>query len=85
MVKSDKKIGRLKSKPKDFTWGELKTVLSLFDFLEIKTGKTSGSRVKFYNEKLKVVICMHKPHNPPYLKDYQIKQVLDTLENNGLT
>jgi hypothetical protein len=53
-------------------------LLGYFGFQEIKTGKTSGSRVKFINSK-GVPIMMHKPHPSGILKRYQLKQVKEVL------
>ncbi|WP_412755629.1 type II toxin-antitoxin system HicA family toxin [Legionella longbeachae] len=83
MTKIDKLRQRFLSKPKDFTWDELKVLLKSMDFEEYNAGKTSGSRVRFihtiYND-----IMLHKPHPNPELKGYQIKQILDQLKKEGL-
>lgn len=42
MSKKDKLIERLKSKPKDFTYDELKVLLNYLGFYENSKGKTSG-------------------------------------------
>lgn len=47
MSKKDKLIQRLKSKPKDFTYDEVRTLLNYLGFGESNKGKTSGSAVKF--------------------------------------
>lgn len=52
MSKLEKEIERLKSKPKDFTYDELKIILNNFGFIENNKGKTSGSRVKFIDKKI---------------------------------
>lgn len=45
--------------PSDFTYGELRQVLSAYGFQEITGGKTTGSAVKFKNEKqAKRFICI---------------------------
>ena len=49
MSKKEKLIKRLTSKPKDFTYDELKKLLLYFEFCENNKGKTSGSRVVFMN------------------------------------
>lgn len=61
MDKIDKTIQKLKSNPKDFTWDELRKVLSHFGFEELKAGKTGGSRRKFVNSS-KDIISLHEPH-----------------------
>ena len=50
MSRIEKDIERLKSKPKDFTYEELKRILNHFGFIEDNKGKTSGSRVVFINK-----------------------------------
>ena len=44
MTRIEKLIKRFLSKPRDFTWSELKRLLAGLDFEEVKTGKTGGSR-----------------------------------------
>ena len=48
MSKKEKLINRLKTKPKDFTYNEAKTLLESVGFVESNKGKTSGSRVGIY-------------------------------------
>jgi HicA toxin of bacterial toxin-antitoxin, len=83
MTRKEKLLKRFLSKPKDFTWEELVTLLSSLGFLEEKAGKTGGSRRRFVNE-TGVVISLHEPHPQNILKMYQIEQVRDILEQEGL-
>lgn len=62
MSKLEKKIKRLQSKPKDFTYDELKNILNNLGFDENNKGKTSGSRVVFENKDFNKKIEIHKPH-----------------------
>ena len=79
MAKIDKLILKIQSNPKDFTWNELKKVLSHFVFEEMhQKGKTGGSRRKFIN-KQKDVISLHEPHPKKIVKPYAIKQVIEYL------
>ncbi|HWR30294.1 MAG TPA: type II toxin-antitoxin system HicA family toxin [Negativicutes bacterium] len=82
MGKKEKLIDRLKSNPKDFTFEELRTVLEALGFEISNKGRTSGSRVKFLKGNLAIVL--HKPHPRKELLEYQIKQVLETLEKEEL-
>ena len=50
MTKKNKLLERFLSVPKDFTYDELKTLLRSLGYEESNLGKTSGSRVEFYNE-----------------------------------
>lgn len=79
MSKIEKEIERLKSKPKDFTYDEAKRILNNFGFVENNKGKTSGSRVKFVDEKNRI-IELHKPHPKNILKPYQINLIIDKLK-----
>ncbi len=78
MSKKDKLIARFLSMPSDFHYNEIVRLLGYFGFVEVKKGKTSGSRVKFMNEE-GVAIYMHKPHQTGILKRYQLKQIKEIL------
>jgi hypothetical protein len=82
MGKKEKLIERLKSNPKDFTFDEMCTMLGFLGFKMSVAGKTSGSRVKM--AKGNVPIILHKPHPRKELLEYQIKQVLELLQKEGL-
>jgi hypothetical protein len=74
MTANEKLIQRFRRKPKDFSFDELKRLLSFYGYSE-KQG--AGSRVIFMNEKTKHKIKLHKPHPGNILKLYQ----LDLIEN----
>ncbi|MCL1833194.1 MAG: type II toxin-antitoxin system HicA family toxin [Leptospirales bacterium] len=78
----EKLIVRLKSIPKDFTFDEMSTALISMGFDISSKGKTGGSRVKF--QKDNIPIFLHRPHNRKELREYQIRQVLEILEKEGL-
>ncbi len=84
MGKKEKLIKRLKSRPKDFSFDEAETLLNFFGYRRSNKGKTSGSRVMFSCDEHSVVIMMHKPHPDNILKDYQIKQLIELLSQEGL-
>jgi len=84
MSKKEKLIKRLKSRPKDFTYNEMKTLLKSLGFDEISKGKTSGSRVAFASKKLNGRLLLHKPHPKNILKDYQIKEAVKKLKEWGV-
>ncbi|AAP95795.1 hexulose-6-phosphate synthase [[Haemophilus] ducreyi] len=79
MTKTDKLLEKLKKEPppRDFTWNELKALLSGLGFNE-KQG--NGSRVKFIHPNLRYPISLHKPHPGNELKLYIIEQVKDALD-----
>lgn len=64
--------------PSDFHYDEMVRLLGYYGFTEVKTGKTSGSRVRFMNSE-GVLLMMHKPHPTGILKYYQLKQVKEML------
>ncbi len=84
MSKLDKILNRIINGSGTITYAELNFVLSKLGYKEVKTGKTSGSRVAFYNDSKKLLIRLHKPHPGNELKDYQIKLILSHLEQNKL-
>ena len=79
MSKQEKLLQRFLSKPKDFSYNELRTLLRNFGYEEIKTGRTSGSRVAFYNSETSHIIRLHKPHPKNILKRYQLDYVEQEL------
>ena len=83
MSRVEKEIERLKSKPKDYTYEEAKSLLNKFGYYEYNKGKTSGSRVVFIKDG-KVEIVLHKPHPKNILKPYQIKDIIESLEKRGV-
>ena len=78
MGEIEKLICKLKTNPKDFEWKELLKVLAHFGYLEIKKGKTGGSRRKFVNKE-KDVISLHEPHPQKTVKTYVIKLIIEKL------
>ena len=82
MGKKEKLIAKLAGDPKDFTFDEMKTLLEMLGFVMSNKGKTSGSRVRFM--KGNVPIILHKPHPRKELLEYQIKQIKEVLEREGL-
>ena len=84
MGKADKLLKRFLSKPRDFSYDELKRLLKSFGYEESKMGKTSGSRVAFINSKTKHIIRLHKPHPKHELKYYQLNDIEEELTKRGL-
>ena len=83
MGKKEKLVRRLKEKPKDFTFEEAETLLGCFAYRPCQKGKTSGSRIMFISAEHPPIL-LHKPHQRKELLDYQVKQLLETLEQEGL-
>lgn len=79
MSRKQKLLDRLKSKPKDFTWDELVTLMRQKGY-EIVSMKKTGSKRTFFNKKLNRIVHMHEPHPQKVLKSYQIKVALQILK-----
>ena len=84
MGQKEKLIARLKTIPRDFTFDEAETLLGYLSFRRYNKGKTSGSRVIFVNEENKTKILLHKPHPRKELLEYQVRQLAEQLEQEGL-
>ena len=68
----------MRAKPKDFHWSELVSLLNGKGFECDES--TSGSSTKFIHKESKIVIDIHKPHPNKILKMYQIKALIDKLD-----
>lgn len=82
MGTKDKLIERFKAMPSDFTYEEMVRLFAIFGYHLSNKGKTSGSRISFVNGN--DTYTMHKPHNPPYFKNYAMKQTKQYLEDKHL-
>jgi hypothetical protein len=83
MSKQQKLVRRFLSKPNDFTWSELKTLLVGFGYCESSGGKTGGSRRRFTHPQ-RGPIMLHKPHPDETLKMYQVTQIITHLKGERL-
>lgn len=79
--KLEKAKARLKSEPSDYTFSEAKSLLLSLGFCENNKGKTSGSRVMFVKNGIKIML--HKPHPGNEMKNYAVQQLRDQLELMG--
>ena len=84
MSKYEKLRDRFLRKPRDFTYGELVSLLGHFGYSEHKVGKTAGSRKAFIHIETQHVIRLHKPHPGTELRMYQINEIIEELKKNGL-
>ncbi len=84
MGQKEKLIAKLKSNPKTFTFDDAETLLGYLTFHRSNKGKTSGSRVMFTSEEYKTKILLHKPHPRKELLEYQVKQLIELLEQEDL-
>lgn len=81
MSKAEKALIRLQSKPKDFTWAEVTTILNRCGFTPLKTG--GGSHKKFYNQDNDVLLSISRPHPRDILLEYQLNALIDALKETG--
>lgn len=81
MSKRDKLVERIKGKPKDLRWEE---VVTLCEALGFETISGNGSRFKFYHKKLDFSLFFHRPHPSNIVKNYVVKQLLNSLTERGL-
>ena len=77
MSKHEKALQRLLSKPKDYTWTEL---VSLMSGLGCEMERSSGSGRKFINPETEATLFIHEPHPAKVLKPYQVRDAVDFLK-----
>lgn len=82
MSQKEKLVARFLSKPKDFTYSELKQMLQYFGYTCDESG--NGSRVRFYNPTTKDIIKLHKPHPGNIVHAYVLEEVLQKLKESEL-
>lgn len=83
MSKEEKLINRCFSFPGDFTFEELIQVLSIFGFVQSKSGRTSGSRCRFVNNSTGDKFIFHRPHPNNIVKRYVLKELYEMLREGG--
>jgi len=84
MTKKDKLLKKLISRSTSFSYDEMKSLLTGLGYNELTGGKTSGSRVAFYNSTTEHIIRLHKPHPSNQLKKYQVDYIIEELKNSGI-
>jgi len=84
MSKRDKVMERLLTRPTNFTFEEVRNLLFGLNYKEDNRGRSSGSRVAFISMETKHIIRLHKPHPGNTLKKYQIDELIETLESQGV-
>lgn len=84
MGQKEKLIAKLMSHPKNFTFDDAESLLGYFTYYRSNKGRTSGSRVIFTSDLYKTKILLHKPHPRKELLEYQVKQLIDNLKEEGL-
>lgn len=83
MSSKEKLIKRFLALPTDFSWDEMRQLLSYLGYELCNKGRTSGSRVIF-KQSGKRPIMLHKPHPGNIIKEYALKQVYESLKIDKL-
>ena len=83
MGQKEKLILRLKSRPRDLTFDETETLLRYLGYHRSDKGRTSGSRAMFLHPDHPPIL-LHRPHPRKELLAYQVSQLIDALEQEGL-
>lgn len=81
--RSAKLLQRFQRKPKDFSYGELRPLLSSFGYVEASSGRSGGSRVAFTNPETSDVVRLHRPHPGKIMKTYQLELIEEHLKEKG--
>jgi hypothetical protein len=84
MTQFEKLLKRFLSKPKDFTFKEMKKLLKGLGYREIKSGATAGSRVAFFHDDFCHIIRIHKPYPGKTMKRYQLDFIEDELKKREI-
>ena len=83
MGRKEKLLAKLPTSPKTFTFEDAEGLLGCCAYRWSNKGRTSGSRVMFVSDAHPPVL-LHKPHPQKELKEYQVKQLIQLLEQEGL-
>jgi len=84
MAKLKKLIAKLLNPASIITFQELEYLLRNFNYKEKKTGKTSGSRKAYINQKTNHIIRIHKPHPGNELRRYAKNYIIKELKKENL-
>ena len=84
MSRKEKLIAKLKANPRSFTFDDAETLLNMLSYKRYNKEMTSGSRVVFISDQFTTKILLHRPHQRKELLEYQIKQLIEQLEQEGL-
>ena len=76
--KLQKAIARLSTKPMDYAWDELLSLMIAMGY-ELRTSVGSGR--KFFDPATKTLLFLHEPHPSRILKAYQVRAVIQFLRH----
>lgn len=83
MGRKEKLIAELRNNPKGFTFDDAVSLFKKLKFHVCSKGKTSGSRVMFVSEEHGAFL-LHKPHPQKELQPYQVRAIIEFLEQEEL-
>ncbi len=84
MSRLSKIVERLLDPRTRITFQELEYLLGKLEYIEKKTGKTSGSRRAYINQDSKHIMRLYKPHPGNELKRYAKNYIIDELKKQEL-
>jgi predicted RNA binding protein YcfA (HicA-like mRNA interferase family) len=76
MAQLDKLIAALRGSQGSFSFRDLAKILRGLGYVEVKTGKTGGSRRRYHNPSTGHLILLHAPHG-----DEMPRGMVDRLRN----
>ena len=80
MSKFQKTVDKLLNLSSSLTFQELEYVLRKLNYIEKKTGKTSGSRKAYIHKQTKHIIRLHKPDPGNEIKKYVRSYIIIELK-----
>lgn len=79
MSQIDKLVTKIYSSPipSDMTFRDIAKILSYYGYEQSEKGKTSGSRVRFFNSDTKHKVLLHRPHPDDKLGKCALRDVVE--------
>lgn len=82
MSQHSKLLKRFLSKPTDFSWAELVSLLRHLGF-DLIPDKSGSSGRKFIHGEKKTIINLHEPHPKKVILSCYISQIIKSLKESG--
>ncbi len=79
MSRKEKLLARFLSKPTDFTWEELTSLLTNLGY---RVSQGNGARVRFMDDDRNKIL-LHRPHPGNIVKEYVLDDVRNKLMEHG--
>lgn len=80
MGRTERLLKIIQTKPRNFKWNDVITLLSSLGYKQLKGG---GSRRKFYHDKTENILILHEPHPEKEIKIYAVKLIVNSLKEIG--